>query len=41
MQIFLLHKIGESYNTGPDLCLSYTGVNPVESMFKQLDFFGI
>lgn len=41
MQIFDYTQVENLSNTGPDLCLTYTGANPAESLFKQLGFFGI
>lgn len=41
MQIFNYTQVKNLTNTGPDLCLCYIGVNPVESLFKQLGFLKI
>lgn len=41
MQIFNYTQVENLTNIGPDLCLSYTGVNNMESLFKHLGFFGI
>lgn len=41
MQIFNYTQVKNLTNTGPDLCLCYTGVNPVESLFKHLGFLRI
>lgn len=41
IQIFNYTQVKNLTNTGPDLCLCYTGEKPVESLFKQLSFLGI
>lgn len=41
MQIFNYTQVKNLTNTGPDLRLCYTGVNPVESLFKHLGFLRI
>lgn len=41
MQTFNYTQVKNLTDTGPDLCLCYTGVNPVGSLFKQLSLLGI
>lgn len=35
MQIFKYIQVKNLTNTGPDLCLCYTGVNPVVSLLNS------